>query len=1086
MSQEEANDYPQLIPNKPCGIDKYDGKSQERLANALASHIVTNDKNSIRNKKLSRIIGLQGEWGVGKSNVIKLLDNHESLKSDYYIFEYDAWGHQEDLQRRSFLETLTRKLIEDKVVDKTWEQKLDDLLAHKITRINKSLPKFDAGAFWTALFLALTPITVFIAERLENADIINCIWLLVLIGFFPILFGTLLWLILMIPNKEMRSLGWILQISKNESIKTKTTETINEKEPTVFEFKKWMNDVSNNLGNKKLIIVYDNMDRLPADKVKELWSSIYTFFSEDGFDNVWVIIPFDEEHLSCAFGESNDKDQLTKYFISKTFPIVYRVTPPVNTDFKSIFKSLFKEAFGEREIENHDEINRIFRLEKPNATVREIIDYINQLVILKNIWKDEIDLLYIAIFQLKKDEILKNNSTEQILSGKYLGQYIPSIIANDDVLQKNITALTYGVTLIDAEQIPMSKYLDGCFDLQKNADINKFADSSNFISILTDKVRQSDVAQLDNIVKTLSELDIINFEEEQKKAIALLWKHLAFKKMKTPLLKQEFDSTYQSLILNNDFKIQERILSFLCKEIQQFNSENFSGKNYFMVFDQIEIFLEKNKIKFDIRGTLREIQTNSKPFIDYVIEAKEKYSNFKLTADPSELDKYLLKLSPDNNIWKQMAQSNESKTLVDYSHDNIVLVIRVLFENKACAFGQFYNNVMQQIPNATTSNFKQYLDVYKILTNEMPFKIQLSLTQRQTFFNSLASNVGTSEFMEIVTIQIANGTNVGGEFSEENIKYIAENLDYYANYGDLLINKLSWNIPILGQALKYMTENKIGINLSLEKVLPKFFDIKNNIGIDETILIEQLNRWEESKDIIVSTNIIMLIPNAQFFVFSKTIKNTLTDYLNTVIVEALSEITNDQLYLYINQQNTYWTTVINTFIETEFLKKLPENLIELGKQYLDEIAAGKLLVPAEESIMYKIINQLNKEKTKETITSIRNQICNNVSGYTMNINKFLFLHEWFEAQGDLKNRAGDVCQYILTPIINDDKGLEIIIEKPEIYVEIINSAGQQSETFKKIIKDKLSSNSDEKLTSFAKLIGIDNKSKKDKSSNTAK
>ena len=33
----------------------------------------------------------------GKSNVVKMLERE--LSDDYYFFEYDAWGHQEDLQR---------------------------------------------------------------------------------------------------------------------------------------------------------------------------------------------------------------------------------------------------------------------------------------------------------------------------------------------------------------------------------------------------------------------------------------------------------------------------------------------------------------------------------------------------------------------------------------------------------------------------------------------------------------------------------------------------------------------------------------------------------------------------------------------------------------------------------------------------------------------------------------------------------------------------------------------------------------------------------------------------------------------------
>lgn len=49
----------------------------------------------------------------------------------------------------------------------------------------------------------------------------------------------------------------------------------------------------------------------------------------------------------CAFGDEDSKAQeLTKYFINKTFPIVYRVAPPVITDYQNIFDKLFHEAFG--------------------------------------------------------------------------------------------------------------------------------------------------------------------------------------------------------------------------------------------------------------------------------------------------------------------------------------------------------------------------------------------------------------------------------------------------------------------------------------------------------------------------------------------------------------------------------------------------------------------------------------------------------------------------------------------------------------------------------------------------------------------
>ena len=95
---------------------------------------------------LPRIIGIEGQWGSGKSNVVKML--REQLKGEYHFFEYDAWGYQEDLQRRSILELLTQDLVKNnilfgkttvedlegnkKVV--TWTERLKYFLARKSER----------------------------------------------------------------------------------------------------------------------------------------------------------------------------------------------------------------------------------------------------------------------------------------------------------------------------------------------------------------------------------------------------------------------------------------------------------------------------------------------------------------------------------------------------------------------------------------------------------------------------------------------------------------------------------------------------------------------------------------------------------------------------------------------------------------------------------------------------------------------------------------------------------------------------------------------------------------------------------------
>jgi len=1047
----EEKDYPHFIQNKPCGIDKFDGQSHKRLTDAIAKHIISTD-NDGNSSSLSRIIGLEGGWGVGKSNVIKQLK--ELLKEDYYLFEYDAWGHQEDLQRRSFLELITDKLInEADILEKEeWEKKLNDLLAKKVVRLNKTFPKFNPGALLTVLFLSLTPITVFISERLEASNDVSCIWYLILIAFSPIIIGILLWLLFMIKNKDMRHISYLLQISKDENVETKNYETINEDEPTVVKFKKWMQDISDHIRKnkkRKFIVVFDNMDRLPAVKVRELWSSIHTFFSEDGFENIWAIIPFDEEHMSCAFGEDGKDIQLTKYFISKTFPIVYRVTPPVITDFKKIFAILYEEAFSKTESDNQEIISRIFRHENPTATVRDIIIFINQLVALKSIWHEEIDIFYISIFILRKDDLLKD-VVNKILSGKYLGDNISKIVQNDEILQKNISALTYGILPNDAEQIPISKYIERCLGSEVGYDINKYSNHKHFLSVLKDKIIDTDISP-DTLIKGLSALDN-KFEEENKETIVTLWNDIAQKKIQIPLVKLEFDDTFKILLIHIDNKYQQDIVRFLCYKFQTY--KEFQGKLYYHAINNLRAFLKEIDAKNDINNFIVDIEKSPEIFIDYVTVARENYTAYKLKTNQEKLDEYFTNLVPDKLI---------NIDVLNYLiKDNLYTFEKTLQKIE----DTIKNDTQLQILNA--NNFKMVLDTYKILSNEKPLPIQLNSIQRNSIWNSLASKTNTNEFYEILLIQLTHGINYGVTLDDKQLKIVANDIDYYAKYGDLLIDNLSWNIPVLNQVLKYMTEKKLGCVMSIENVLPKFFDIKSKINVTEAVLLEQLDSWNKFLTSIKKENIQAIIPNALFFKFSTATKNTLTDYLNKTIIEALSDISLDLLYQQRTNLNNYWYVVITNLIETVFLQHLPDNLTELGKKLLNDIASGNQSVPNSTDLFEKIITKLNRKETGALIKDIRDAFCN--SKYIINPQLFIYFEIWFEQQGDLMSRSPDVVHKIIEPVIDNTDCLNIIISKTDYYTGIINNAGDDATGIIKKINEIIKTNEDNKLIEFAKKI----------------
>lgn len=977
---QSKQQYPRFIQNKPCGIDKFDGGSQERLAKTIARHFCQNDSLD-EECTLPRIIGIEGIWGSGKSNVVKMLERE--LSDDYYFFEYDAWGHQEDLQRRSILELLTSKLIDDGILSgnatikvkgggtKTvsWSEKLKYLLARKTETVTEKYPLISNGMVAAFLVAVLTPIFTFIAYAVKPTPTTWWFSLLsIIIAALPVLIALCVW---KWAYSKDHKYGWsyMLAIYQDKVEKDVCYETLSEDEPTVYEFKTWMQDISDFIkekGQRKLVLVFDNMDRLPAEKVKELWSSIHTFFADSGFENVWAVIPFDETHLACAFGDETDEQtkQLTKYFINKTFPIVYRVAPPVITDYRSIFNKLFVEAFGETENEAKETINRIFRLVNPNANVREIISYINEMVALKQEWCNEILMINIALFCLKKTDILAN-PVEQILSGDYLNG-IQTIINNDLQTQREIAALVYGVDVEDARQIPLKKYIEGCINGEEDHDINQYAETNKqFDTVLEEVIQCMDNALIDKIIHCLHKLT------RKSDVILRVWQRIAQLKLKESIEKQVFPVEYQELLLHLDTESQNHVIAQLYKKIVRFN--DFNGGDYFKTLDAIDRFIAQNKLACDFTSLIEAKTVKPNTFIDYIQAANatdaayrdnattKAYKYYQVATNSEALDNYLANLLPDN-----------------FDHADIV---KTLKDNSTYTFPTLLQAITNCIDeqNVNKDNIGAIFTTYRLLASdeERPLPVTLDSTYINQLHSELETdgrNIKESGYYDLVAMQLAHGHSVslieGGD-----IKYVAELMDYYVDHGDLLVNSVGWNIPLLNETLQYMVNHKLGYKLLLSDILPQFEDIKNRIGVTDEVFIEHLAEWNTDLDkYITKNNIKDVIPDASFYDLTTKISNVLTDHINKIAFEALSEISVDTLYAQRTAHTSYyWFVAIKHLLAK--IKSLPDNLTEFGKKILMDIASGTQSLNPFPNCFKNIVERLDKRKIKSTVTDIRNDFC---------------------------------------------------------------------------------------------------------------
>ena len=383
-----------LLSNEPCREDTFEGRAHENIAVQVARIIREDDKR--------HIIGIEGGWGSGKSNLISLVNktlNGEKVydkdfihkDSTFPFFVYDAWGHQADYQRRAILEELTAELTNQKKIlgSQKWNTKLEELLAKRRKTTTKEVPKLGIGLIVSITMTILTPLVVYVVGLIP----VKLWWLKLIVAVFPYI-GAICYAVIdriMSLKKNGQKvnaaniLSELILVYKDQIKENETYTTISEKEPSSAEFKAWMDDVDKDLValGKKLVIVFDNMDRLPSQKVESLWSSIHSFFSDKTYRNIKVIIPFDRQHVQQAFkGEDAEGVSYGNDFINKTFDVVFRVSPPIMSGWKQYMADKWKDAFG-KDKGIDIAVTQIYDALNTRHTPRNIIAFINEIATVK-------------------------------------------------------------------------------------------------------------------------------------------------------------------------------------------------------------------------------------------------------------------------------------------------------------------------------------------------------------------------------------------------------------------------------------------------------------------------------------------------------------------------------------------------------------------------------------------------------------------------------------------------------------------------------------------------------------------------------
>ena len=1042
--------YPRFIPDKPTGDDVFEGQSQTNLANNICEYIRSNDSASSRGREqMPRIIGLEGKWGSGKSNVV------EKIKKDlegegYYTFTYDAWGHQEDLQRRSILETLTNALIEDKVLEgkvkikmrngeskeAEWKDQLSLLLSNKTTTIIKSQPQLSGSAIWGISLVGLFVIsTTIMGHMIDVTDALLSRCWIIFIDILPIIIGGLviIWYCITGNWKNVFTL-----LTQKEDNKVDEQFTSSE-EPSVMEFKNWMHAISSHLGkakgNKKVIIVFDNMDRLPSEKVMQLWSVIYTFFAGSDFENIWTIIPYDHKHLCEAIYESNKNEFKDKFkrFINKTFPVVYTVPQPVITDYNKLFNKYFEDAFG---TEEHDQkhICQVFMLFHVNPNPRTVISFVNELVAMRLQWPaTECRLQNIALFVLKKDGLLYgNNSLEENLLSDALFKDVSSFYPDQESVRTQLCQFAYGLHDKSlAGELPLIRLLSAA--VKSGDSLARFVEQPHFISVLENIfAKEVTIESLGNAVKSLSALDINSLSEDDKERIQKKWDMLANLRSEASCDRMQFDDAVGTIIYHaTERRVKDMCISYV-NAIQ--TCEIGKGSEYFFVLNKLKTCLDDSGKDVKFEDVIKPIKLEPKHFVEFVVAAGKEYSIYKVSADNASLNEY---------VFSEIEKGSEG----------IDEFVELVYQDAAYDFSSLRTNVSGLIKVETNIKEPRIVSYVNRLLDNGDDIITTRFTS--SFISQIIQKIDATSAAstekrgveDLFAMSLADGHDVAN-INETIIPRMAGCFEKYLDYSSLL--KRSGSQASAYKLLNiYVIKNKLGKTLDVKYAAQNIKTIKQNLALDYSEIFSQFNRWApEWSDSDETTYTSFCLQD--LFDTYKEYSGLFTNGIINLGVRVLKKQPRGFLYSPNSSPNPYWSQFVQSFLGTKFLPDLTNNLYEELKSLLDRV------ITANDVEYLALLNKLLSARKEMSLLTeyLHNKLNNNFAKHKYQPIVFKVFGELLPYLGsDMDNNtARGLISNFISPVVNDPECAKIIVANKDFYLGVMAHCKEMSQDILKGMK----------------------------------
>ena len=386
------------------------------------------------------MIGLEGGWGSGKTTVIRLLRKEFAKYNNITLFSFDAWAHEGDPLRRTYLESLVQHFQKiGWIRKKEWDEEIEILAKRQKTTTSVTTQTVTVlgkiGAFTTFFVPFSIPLLIEafkkgISFRLCSECDPN--WMFIfgaILAILPPISVLTVWGGVNIYRK-LRKYDKVfkLEFLEKESTSTSVQNTSETPDPTSIEFEKCFRKLmsealSNDGGKRQAILVLDNLDRVDEKDARAIWSTLQPFLQDSTYDTdkpyrqPWIIVPYDpvgiqqlwkKREMNNSATDKENKEtaaEVASSFLDKSFLMRFEVPPLVLSNWREYLIGLLKKALPKHKEDEFLTLYNLYNIAMEHGkppTPRELKLYVNQIGVIHRQWQDDFPLEHIACYVLLK------------------------------------------------------------------------------------------------------------------------------------------------------------------------------------------------------------------------------------------------------------------------------------------------------------------------------------------------------------------------------------------------------------------------------------------------------------------------------------------------------------------------------------------------------------------------------------------------------------------------------------------------------------------------------------------------------------